>query len=125
LDAALFVNELGQPLKPAGGRYRYFMPKTEKVGGTTRFEKRIQVLEAEMLSNPVVLRFADGSTRELSGRRYFLVDLFARGSSAIEAQQLDLIRKCVSAEEPGGGRIIEAMQALLGPLDEPVDEMRE
>lgn len=38
---------------------------------------------------------------------------------------LDLIRQCVTAEEPGGGRMIEAMRALLGPLDEPVDELRE
>jgi len=94
-----------------------------------RFEKRIHALESEMLSNPVVLHFADGTTRLLTGRRYFLVDLFARASSAdlgpIEAEQLDLIRQCVAAEEPGGGRLIEAMQALQGPLDEPVDELRE
>lgn len=94
-----------------------------------RFEKRLETLEAKMLSAPVILHFADGTTRLLTGRRYFLVDLFARASSAdlsaIEAQQLDLIRQCVAAEEPGGGRMIEAMQALQGPLDEPVDGLRE
>jgi hypothetical protein len=94
-----------------------------------RFEKRIETLEAKMLSAPVILHFADGSTRLLTGRRHFLVDLFARASGAdlrpIEAEQLDLIRQCVAAEEPGGGHMIEAMHALLGPVDEPVDELRE
>jgi hypothetical protein len=78
-----------------------------------------------MLSDPVILRFADGSTQILTGRRYFLLDLFSGvcggDLSPTEAAQLDLIRQCVAAEEPGGGRMIEAMQSLMGPLDEPVD----
>ena len=88
-----------------------------------RFEKRIQTLEAEMLSDPVILHFADGSTESLTGRRYFLLDLFsgACGGNLNPDQraQLDLIRKCVAAEEPGGGRIIEAMHSLMG---EPIEE---
>ncbi len=66
----------------------------------------------------VILHFADGSTRELSGRRYFLLDLFSGacggGLNPDQKAQLELIRQCVAAEEPGGGRIIEAMQSLLG-----------
>jgi hypothetical protein len=46
-----------------------------------RFEKRIQALEARTLSDPVILHFSDGSTKMLTGRRYFLVDLLARASS--------------------------------------------
>jgi hypothetical protein len=43
---------------------------------TMRLEERIQTLEAKMLSEPVILHFADGSTESLTGRRYFLLDLF-------------------------------------------------
>lgn len=75
-----------------------------------RFEKRIEALEAGMLSDPVILHFADGSTRELSGRRYFLLDLFSGtcGGDLNPGQraQLELIRKCIFAEEPVGGRMI-------------------
>jgi hypothetical protein len=50
-----------------------------------RFEKRIHALETAMLSNPVVLHFADGTIKILTGRRYFLVDLFARRSSGSQS----------------------------------------
>lgn len=82
-----------------------------------RLEKRIQALEAETFSDPVILHFADGSTKQLIGRRYFLLDLFfgACGGDLGPNQkaQLDLIRQCVAAEEPGGGRMIEAMQSFM------------
>jgi hypothetical protein len=83
-----------------------------------RLEKRIQALEAQMLSDPVVLHFADGSTESLTGPHYFLLDLLAGASSGNlspqQAAQLDRIRKCVFAQEPGGGRIVELMQSLTG-----------
>lgn len=87
-----------------------------------RLEKRIRTLEAKMLSDPVILYFADGSTRALSGRRYFLLDLFSGvcGSdlSPDHEVQLDLIRRCTFAQEPGGGRIVEAMQSLMGQAED-------
>ena len=42
-----------------------------------KLEKRIHALETKMLSNPVILHFADGSTRVFFGPRYFLLDLFS------------------------------------------------
>jgi hypothetical protein len=41
-----------------------------------RLEKRIQALGSKVLSDPVILYFADGSTKSLTGRRYFSLDLF-------------------------------------------------
>jgi hypothetical protein len=89
-----------------------------------RLERRIRALEARMIGNPVVLRFADGSMREIRGRGGFLLSLFqgAIGGtdlSPTQAEQLDLIRRSVSAQEPGGGHMVELMQALLnGPAEE-------
>ena len=88
-----------------------------------RFQKRIQALEAGMLSDPVILHFDDGSTESLTGRRYFLLDLFSGACGGDlnpnQTAQLDLIRRCIAAEEPGGGHLVEAMQSLMG---EPIEE---
>lgn len=88
-----------------------------------RLEKRIRALEARMLADPVILYFADGSTREIRGHGHFLLRLFydACGGgdlSPVQKEQLDLIRRSVSAQEPGGARLTEIIRCfLLGPAD--------
>ncbi|HEY7334133.1 MAG TPA: hypothetical protein VH639_04555 [Bryobacteraceae bacterium] len=86
-----------------------------------KLEKRLRALEARMLSEPVILRFADGSTRELCGPRGFLLHLFVESSSEDltpeQTSQLDLIRASVAAGEPGGGHIIDLLRALSGKVD--------
>jgi hypothetical protein len=88
-----------------------------------RLEKRIRALEARMLADPVILYFADGSTREIRGHGHFLLGLFndACGGadlSPVQKEQLDLIRRSVSAQEPGGARLTEIIRCfLLGPAD--------
>jgi hypothetical protein len=84
-----------------------------------RLEKRIRALETRKTPDPVVLYFEDGSTREICGRGDFLLDLLSHmtndGSiSPSHAGHLDLIRRAVSAREPGGGYMVELMQALMG-----------
>lgn len=85
-------------------------------------KSRIQRIEAKMISEPVVLTFADGSNRELRGSRGFQLKLFAGLSGeqldSQQAEQLDLIRRCASVEEPGGGHLIEMLRALMEPTQE-------
>ena len=85
-------------------------------------ERRIQALEARLSSDPVILHFADGSTQELRGPRYFLLDLLhAVGRANISASQaalLEAVRKSLWAEEPGGGRLTEVIRILPGPTEE-------
>jgi hypothetical protein len=89
------------------------------------FENRIRALEARMVMEAVILRFPDGSTKEISGHGDFLLSLFAglfggAELSPAKAAQLDLIRTSVAAEEPGGGHMVELMRCLLnGPAEEP------
>jgi len=84
-------------------------------------EKRIQALEARLIADPVVLCFAAGSKRELRGWGDFLLRLFqgAFGGADLspgQAEELDLNRRCVAAQEPGGGRMIELLRCIpLGP----------
>jgi hypothetical protein len=89
------------------------------------FDKRIRALEAQLIADRVVLHFPDSSTRELDGPRYFLLSLFSGACgggdlSPEETVKLDLIRKSVSAEEPGGGHMVDLIRCfLLGQLKEP------
>ena len=71
-----------------------------------------------MISDPVILHFADGTTKEIRGRGHFLLDLFCAACGGadlnpVQAAQLDLIRESVAAKEPGGGRMTELIQSLL------------
>jgi hypothetical protein len=82
-----------------------------------KFAKRLRALEARLITDPVILHLADGSTRELHGPGDLVLRLF-RGVfgadlSPVQAAQLDLIRESVSAEEPGGGHMIELLRCML------------
>ena len=84
----------------------------------------MRLLESRFRKNePITLLFADGSTREIHGRGYFLLDLLnaaLRGDlSASQAAQLELIRKSVSAREPDGAHLIDLTRVMLtGPAGE-------
>ena len=87
-----------------------------------RLEKRIRALEARIITDPLILYFADGSTRELRGRGDFVMGLFAGACggaelSSMQAEQLELIRQSVGAQEPGGGRMTEVRCFLNGPAE--------
>jgi len=87
-------------------------------------ERRIRALEVRLITDPVILYFADGSTREIHGRGDFVLGLFcgALGGADLapwQAEQLDLIRRSVGAEEPGGGHMVELLRCALNP---PVEE---
>jgi hypothetical protein len=90
-----------------------------------RLEKRIRALESKMLSDPVILYFPDGTTRQICGRGDYLLRLFcvACGGGDLsprQAEQLELIRQSVDVQEPGGGRMVEFLQCFLhGPTEGP------
>jgi hypothetical protein len=84
-----------------------------------KLEKRLTALEAKLIAEPVILVFADGITEKITGPRYFLLDLFraslqgAPDLSPVQAEQLDLIHRSVSAQEPGGGHMIELIRLSM------------
>jgi hypothetical protein len=88
-----------------------------------RLEKRLRALEARLRTEPVILYFADGSTKEICGQGDFLLGLFRSACGEVnlypaQSAQLDLIRECVAAIEPGGGHMVELIQ---GALNRPVE----
>ena len=79
-----------------------------------------------MITDPGILHFADGSTKEIRGQGDFVRDLFAKAWSGAELSpvltaQLDLIRKSVRCEEPDGGHMIELLNSILDAPVEPTD----
>lgn len=98
-------------------------------------DRRIRALEAKMLSEPVILFFEDGSTKEIPGRPELLLQLFLaacrRGqTNSDQAEWLDLIQCATRAREPSGGHLIELIQGamharLQGVMDLPADESDE
>jgi hypothetical protein len=68
----------------------------------------------------VTLRFADGSVTEIHGPRDFLLTLFlgacGKELSAAQVEQLNLMKRSISAQEPGSGRMVDLIRALAaGP----------
>ena len=82
-----------------------------------KFDKRLRALERRFHADPVILYFADGSTREICGRSDYLLRLFyaACGGGDLspeQAAQLDLIRQSVDAQEPSA-RMTELIRCFL------------
>jgi hypothetical protein len=68
--------------------------------------------------DPIILHFADGSTREICCRGTYLLSLMrgvCRGEdlSPWQAEQLELVRRSLYAQEPGGARLTEVVRCLL------------
>jgi hypothetical protein len=86
-----------------------------------RVEKRVRALERRFKSDPVVLYFGDGSTREIRGPRDFMLRLLVATAwggdlSPGQQEQLELIRASVDSVEPDGGHLIDVFQCYLrGP----------
>ncbi|MGA2738550.1 MAG: hypothetical protein ABSG65_14030 [Bryobacteraceae bacterium] len=90
-----------------------------------RLEKRIRALEARMLADPVILYFADGTTREICGRAEYLLRLFcaATGGEDLnprQAAELDLIRDSVGEGGASCAHMTQLIRCFLhGPAEEP------
>lgn len=89
----------------------------------TAIEKRIGDLERRFRRCEIVLIMSDGARVPLQlGRGEDGADLFARVMREPDSPTADLIRRSVSAIEPGGSRMIEMCAALLGSPGETVVE---
>jgi hypothetical protein len=85
-------------------------------------KRRLELLEKRLISDPIVLQMADGRTETLRGPRHYAFELFRRAIAGDRTPEMELIAQCTSSSEPGGGRMIELVQAFLnGPTEDPLD----
>lgn len=86
------------------------------------FSKRLKALEDRLVTDPVTLHFADGSTAVLPsrvGRRDHVMDLVAGAVRSERSRELDLIATAVTIDEPGGGHLCELARAIwLSPIEQ-------
>jgi hypothetical protein len=93
------------------------------LGGVAPFF--IRALEARMLADPVILYFADGSTREICGRADYLLHLFCAATGGGElnprqAAELELIRDSVGEGGASCAHMTQLIRCFLrGPAEEP------
>ena len=90
-----------------------------------RLEQRVRALEARFHADPVILYFADGSTKEICGRADYLLNLFCAACyggdlSPRQAAELDLIRDSVGEGGASCAHMTQLIRCfLLGPAEEP------
>jgi len=90
-----------------------------------RLEQRIRALEARFHADPVILYFADGSTKEICGRADYLLRLFCAACyggelSPRHAAELDLIRNSVGEGGASCAHMTQLIRCFLrGPVEEP------
>jgi|SRR5271154_4998187 len=78
-----------------------------------KIQRRLELLEKRLMSEPIMLLMPDGRTEALSGRRYYTLDLFKRACDGDRTPDLELIAQSVSSIEPGGGHMLDMVRALL------------
>jgi hypothetical protein len=91
--------------------------------------KRVRDLEAKTIShaNPITLFFADGSRvtwpdGDRRSRRLYRGVCTPEELNPQEAADLELVRTCVAAEEPGGAQMLTLLNAVLNSPVAPDDE---
>jgi hypothetical protein len=88
-------------------------------------------LEEKFISEPTILYMPDGKEISIAGPKDYLLTLCGLCSkrelaTKEQAEQLDLIQRCVFAKEPGGSRLVELMRCYLaGPVPETNESMVE
>jgi hypothetical protein len=84
--------------------------------GSGDLYRRLEALENDFDDDPVILFFRDGSHETLSNERLTLLlggALHRESLSQADQRNLDSIGRCVRAVEPGGGLMVELIQAIL------------
>jgi hypothetical protein len=83
-----------------------------------KLENRLRALEAQFHADLTILHLPDGSVREICSSADYIRDLFAGALSGAElttaqTTDLELIRRALRFEEPGGAHMFELMGAIL------------
>lgn len=94
--------------------------------------RRLERLETQFISDPIILWLADGSTRQIHYNGPRILDLFMAalsGEAATSGMEMHLnwIRESVGHHDPNGGHMIELIRlALNAPASSqrPPDQVR-
>ena len=90
---------------------------------TINLRRRLEALEKDLSSEPIVLLMPDGRTETLPGHNDYVVDLLGRAVGGDRTPEMELVARSISSTEPGGAHMIDLVRALLnGPVGNPGPE---
>jgi hypothetical protein len=85
---------------------------------TVNLRRRLEALEQNLSSEPILLLMPDGRTETL---RSDVLDLFSRAVRGDRTPEIELIAQSKSSTELGGAHMIDLARALLnGPAEGPL-----
>jgi hypothetical protein len=92
---------------------------------TLNLRRRLQALEEQLTSEPILLRMPDGHLETLPGHNDYVLDLLSRAVRGDRTPEMELVARSVSSIEPGGAHMIDLARALLnGPVEDAQGRLR-
>ena len=86
---------------------------------TVNLRRRLEALEQDLSSEPILLLMPDGRTETLPGHNDYVLNLLSRAVRGDRAPEMELIARSQSSTEPGGAHMIDLVRALLnGPNED-------
>ena len=86
---------------------------------TINMRRRLEALEEQLTSEPIVLLMPNGRTETLSGQNDYVLDLLSRAVRGDRTPEMGLVAQSVSSVEPGGAHMVDLVRALLnGPAED-------
>jgi len=86
---------------------------------TINLRRRLEALEKDLSSEPIVLLMPDGRTETLPGHNDYVLNLLGQALGGDRTPEMELIARSQSSTEPGGAHMIDLVRALLnGPVDD-------
>lgn len=81
--------------------------------------RRLELLEQQLTSEPIVLLMPDGHAEALPGHNDYVLGLLSRAVRGNRTLEIELIAQSESSKEPGGAHMIDLARALLnGPVED-------
>ena len=85
---------------------------------TIKLRRRLDALEEQLTSEPIVLLMPDGRTETLPGHNDYVLGLLGLAVRGERTPEMELIARSVSFREPAGAHMIDLVRALLnGPIE--------
>jgi hypothetical protein len=80
---------------------------------TINMRRRLEALEEQLTSEPILLLMPDGGTETLPGQNDYVLSLLRRAVRGDRTPGMELVARSVSSTEPGGAHLIDLVRALL------------
>ena len=92
---------------------------------TLNLRRRLDALEGQLTSEPILLLMPDGHIETLPGHNDYVLDLLSRAVRGDRTPEMELVARSVSSIEPGGAHMIDLARAFLnGPVEDAQGRLR-